>query len=193
MPWEKKFDVPQTLNKAMHVFWSRGYEATSVQDLIDEMGINRGSMYSTFGDKRSLFIAALRMYDTEFRKAQLAAIEQRHPGRAGIQALFDGWIDTLANDPGHGGCFLTNTALELAAHDPEIGAMVAESQEDIENFFSRQIRCGQAHGEIPGDRNPAELARTLLAMLLGLLVLGRSRLDAALWRSIVGGAMAALS
>jgi len=164
-----------------------------VQDLVDEMGINRGSMYSTFGDKRSLFIAALRMYDTEFRKAQLAAIERKHPGRAGIQALFDGWIETLANDPGHGGCFLTNTALELAAHDPEIGAMVAESQEDIENFFSRQIRCGQEFGEIPVNRNPAELARTLLAMLIGLLVLGRSRLDAALWHSIVDGAMTTLS
>lgn len=193
MPWEKKFDVPQTLNKAMHVFWSRGYEATSVQDLIDQMGINRGSMYSTFGDKRSLFIAALRMYDTEFRKVQLATIERKHPGRAGIQALFDGWIETLANDPGHGGCFLTNTALELAAHDPEIGAMVAESQEDIENFFFRQIRRGQESGDIPNDRNPAELARTLLAMLLGLLVLGRSRLDAALWHSIVDGAMTTLS
>lgn len=192
MPWEKNFDVPQTLNKAMRVFWSRGYEATSIQDLVDEMGINRGSMYSTFGDKRSLFIAALRMYDSEYRRAQLFAIERKHRGKAGIRALFDGWIETVMNDPEHGGCFLTNTALELATHDPEIGALVAQSQADIEDFFRRLIRQGQELGEIPAQRDVNELARTLLAMLVGLLVLGRSRPEPALLHSISEGAIAAL-
>lgn len=193
MPWEKNFDVPQTLNKAMKVFWSRGYEATSVQDLVDEMGINRGSMYSTFGDKRSLFIAALRMYDSEFRSAQLFEIERKYPGKTGIRALFDGWVETVMNDPAHGGCFLTNTALELATHDPEIGALVAESQADIENFFRRLLRQAQDMGQLPAHRDPDELSRTLLATLVGLLVLGRSRPEPALLHSIVEGAMASLN
>lgn len=193
MPWEKNFDIPQTLNKAMKVFWARGYEATSVQDLVDEMGINRGSMYSTFGDKRSLFIAALRMYDSEFRSAQLFEIELKYPGKAGIRALFDGWVETVMNDPAHGGCFLTNTALELATHDPEIGALVAESQADIENFFRRLLRQAQDIGQIPAHRDPDELARTLLATLVGLLVLGRSRPEPTLLHSIVEGAMATLN
>lgn len=193
MPWEKNFDIPQTLNKAMKVFWSHGYEATSIQDLVQTMGINRGSMYATFGDKRSLFIAALRMYDSEFRQAQLSAIERKHSGKAGVRALFDGWIDSLAKDPDHGGCFLTNTALELATHDAEIGALVAESQADIEAFFRRLIRQGQKAGEIPSQRNASALARTLLAMLVGLLVLGRSRPEPALLHSISDGAMATLT
>ena len=193
MPWTKSFDVEQTLDKAMRLFWSRGYEATSIQNLIDEMGINRGSMYDTFGDKRSLFIAALRQYDSKCRKAQLTSLERKYSPKAGIKALFDGWIDTVLSDPTHSGCFLTNTALELAAHDPEIGAMVAESQKDIERFFRRLVQRGQAAGEIPRDRDPAEQSQTLLAALIGLLVLGRSRPEPALLHSIVGGAMASLS
>jgi TetR/AcrR family transcriptional repressor of nem operon len=192
MPWEKKFDVPQTLGKAVRVFQSRGYEATSVQDLVDEMGINRGSMYSTFGDKRSLFIAALRLYDGEVRRELLSAIEREHPGKAGVRALFDHWIETIIDDPEHGGCFLTNTAIELATHDAQIGALVARSQVDIEEFFGRLIRQGQELGEIPSERDAGESARTLLAMLVGLLVLGRSRPEPALLRSISEGAIAAL-
>lgn len=75
MPWEKQFDVDDALTKAMHAFWARGYEATSIRDLVDRMGINRGSIYATFGDKRSLFIQALRHYDTRHREAWLGARE----------------------------------------------------------------------------------------------------------------------
>lgn len=193
MPFEKKFDVQQALGKAMRAFWSRGYEATSIQDLLEEMGINRGSMYDTFGDKRSLFVAALQKYDEEFRKARLAAISRKHSGKAGIRALFDGWIVTVLRDEALRGCFLTNTALELASHDPGIGALVARSQKEIEEFFRRHIMKGQAAGEIPAQHDPAALARTLLAMLMGLLVLGRSRPEPKLLHAVAKGAMAALS
>lgn len=193
MPWGKNFDVQQTLGKAMRAFWSRGYEATSVQDLLEEMGINRGSMYGTFGDKRSLFMAALQKYDEEFRKAQLAVISHTHSGKAAIRALFDGWIVTVLGDKALSGCFLTNTALELAAHDPEIGSLVATSQRGIEQFFRRHIKEGQTRGEIPARHNPSELARVLLSMLAGLLVLGRSRPEPKLLHAVVKGAMAALS
>ena len=64
MPWEKQFDPDTALDKAMQAFWAHGYDATSIQDLVDCMGINRGSMYATFGDKRSLFIQALNRYNT---------------------------------------------------------------------------------------------------------------------------------
>lgn len=193
MPWVKTFDVEQALDKAMQVFWLHGYEATSVQDLLDAMGINRGSMYDTFGDKRSLFIAALQRYDSMYRRSQLAAIERGYTPKAGIKALFDGWIDTVLKDASRRGCFLTNTALGLAAHDPEIGAMVAASQKDIEAFFCRLVRRGQSAGEIPRNRDPARQSRSLLAALIGLLVLGRNRPEPALMHSIVGGAMASLS
>jgi len=80
MPWTKNFDVDRTLDKAMRLFWAHGYEATSMQDLVDGMGINRGSIYSTYGDKRQLFLAALNRYDVECRKSLLESLDQHGIG-----------------------------------------------------------------------------------------------------------------
>ncbi len=153
MPWTKNFDVDETLDKAMRCFWSHGYEATSMQDLVRHMHINRGSLYDTFGDKRSLFIAALRRYDDQWRQSRLTALAQAHAPVEAIHRLFHDWIEHALNDPDHSGCFLTNTALELAAHDEEIGEIVAASQRGIEAFFHQLIEKGQASGEIPADIN----------------------------------------
>lgn len=188
MPWEKNFDVEKTLDKAMQAFWARGFEATSMQDLVDCTGVNRASLYATYGDKRALFIASLHLYDQNMRKARLAKLEQQSGPRAAIKELFEGFIRYSRSD-GSRGCFLTNTALELAAHDPEIGRIVAESQADLENFFRRMIKKGQTLGEIAADIDPATIARGLLASLLGLLVLARSRPERALLQSIVDEAL----
>lgn len=189
MPWEKTFDIDHALDKATRLFWSRGYDATSMQALVDEMGINRGSLYDTYGDKRSLFIAALRRYDQQFRRNRLAELEQKHTPKAAIKALFKGWIQIALDDPGRSGCFLTNTALEVAAHDAEIGAIVATSQRDTEKIFVRLIRKGQVSGEISNDIEPRQSARSLLATLIGLLVLARSRPESTLLTSIADSAL----
>jgi len=81
MPAEKQFDVDKVLDKAMQAFWLRGYEATSMQDLVDCTGVNRGSLYATYGDKHTLFLAALRMYDDTLRKKMLAELEARFAPR----------------------------------------------------------------------------------------------------------------
>jgi TetR/AcrR family transcriptional repressor of nem operon len=193
MPWEKKFDVDQTLDKAMRLFWAHGFEATSMEDLVQGMGINRGSIYSTFGDKRRLFIAALNRYDSKCRKSQLAALEREHPPRDAIKALFEGWIDRVMSESENSGCFLTNTALELAAHDDDIGEIVAQSQRDIEKFFRRLIKKGQAAGEIDKMLSATKAAQSLLAALIGMLVLSRSRPDRKLLSSVAHGAMATLA
>ena len=192
MPWEKNFDIDQTLDKAMRLFWAHGYDGTSMQDLIQGMGIHRGSLYGTFGDKRSLFIAALLRYDNQCRKTRLAELEQMDSAKAAIKALFQGWINLALADPNRSGCFLTNTALELAVHDEEIGAIVASSQKETEAFFHRLLQKGQASGEIPEDTNPMRAAQSLLAALLGLLVLARSRPERSLLQSIAESALASL-
>lgn len=81
MPWAKYFDETEALEKAIRAFWAHGYEATSMQDLLDCTGVNRGSLYATYGDKRTLFLAALRMYDNKMRRelrADLAARNTPH-------------------------------------------------------------------------------------------------------------------
>lgn len=189
MPWKKQFDVEAGLQRAMQTFWERGYEATSVQDLVETMGINRGSLYDTYGDKRSLFLAALRSYDENVRRKTLAEWEADLPPRRAIRKVFEVFAQpAMAGDPANG-CLLTNSTLELAAHDREVREIVAHSQLQIEVFFARAIGRGIAEGEIAPQVNPDEAARGLLASLLGLVVLTRSRPEAQLLNSIIDDAL----
>jgi TetR/AcrR family transcriptional repressor of nem operon len=189
MPWEKQFDAEEVLDKAMQAFWSCGYEATSMQDLVDRTGINRGSLYATYGDKRALFLSALRMYDDKVRRKMLTDIESSHAPREAIRQVFRAFSDNVSEKGGNRGCFLTNTALELAAHDREVRKIVANGQEEMQAFFARMIDKGKARREIPEHLQTEETARGLLASLLGLIVLTRSRPERALLRAIVDDAM----
>ncbi len=98
MPWEKRFDSEAVLDRAMRAFWARGYEATSIQDLVDCMGLNRGSIYAAFGDKRSLFLRALRHYETCHRRSWLETLQSRHTPRAAILSVFEGAIGAALSD-----------------------------------------------------------------------------------------------
>jgi TetR/AcrR family transcriptional repressor of nem operon len=191
MPWDKKFNVEAVLDKAMHAFWSRGYAATSMQDLVDCTGVNRASLYATYGDKRALFLAALEHYDTQYCRRQLDELRKISSPRDAITRLFEMFIETrVAVDTS--GCFMTNTALELAAHDGEIGAVVAKTQKTFERFFKNRIEAGKAAGEIPARVPTEATARTLLSTLLGLAVLARSRPDRALLTSVANDALSRL-
>lgn len=189
MPWEKTFNVDEVLDKAMHLFWSRGYEATSMQDLVDGTGVNRGSLYATYSDKHALFVAALRRYDEKMRRELLASLEARYGPREAIRQLFMAFASNASDQGGNRGCFMTNTALELAAHDAEVAKIVARAQEETEAFFARMIRKGKASSEIAQHVGMAETARGLLASLLGLLVLTRSRPQRGLLLAIVDDAV----
>lgn len=192
MPWEKQFDIDETLDKAMKAFWARGYEATSMQDLVDCTGINRGSLYATYGDKRALFLAALQAYDTRMRKQALAELEKAFTPREAIRKLFEAFASQVPDGRPANGCFLTNTALELAAHDDQVRDIVRRSQEGIEVFFARMIRKGRKSGEIGKGVNPSQTAKGLLASLIGIVVLSRSRPDQRLLRTILEDALARL-
>lgn len=189
MPWEKQFDADEVLDKAMQAFWAHGYEATSMQDLVDRTGINRGSLYATYGGKRALFLSALRAYGERMCKQMLTELEDSHPPREAIGRLFETFAAQVPDGRPARGCFLTNTALELAAHDTEIRQLVGEAQEGIEAFFARMIRKGKAAGAFGADVKPAEAAKGLLATLIGVAVLSRSRPDRTLLRSIAGEAL----
>lgn len=188
MPWEKKFDAAATLDRALDAFWSRGYEATSMQELVESTGVNRASLYATYGDKRALFQAALRRYDDD-RRRMLARLEAQCEPREAIRQLFSSFTNEVDPDGSNKGCFLTNTALELAAHDPEIRAFVAAAQSDVEAFFYRLLVKGKESGDIASHINPADTSRTLLATLLGLVVLVRSRPQRTLLQTIVEDAL----
>ncbi len=192
MPWEKQFDVDEALTRAMQAFWARGYEATSMQDLVAQTGINRASIYATFGDKRSLFLQALRHYDATHRERWLAALAEANGPKEAILAAFEDAIRYAIQDGGRDGCFLVNSALERSPHDPEVAAIVAEGFKETEGFFRRRIQAAQRRGAIPKSVNATETARALLSLFIGLRVLSRSRPEKTLLRSIAQQAAALL-
>ncbi len=184
MPWEKNFNIEIVLDKIMHAFWSRGYNATSIQDLVAHTGINRGSLYATYGDKHALFLAALKHYDETNRKHFTGQLEASYSPREAICRQFQAVVNSAVKDGQTRGCFITNTALELSARDPAVAIIVANAQAEMEAFFARSIIRGQEIGEISQGIDAPSTARELLAMFLGLRVLSRSRPEPELLQAI---------
>src|SRR5713226_10410059 len=127
----------RVLDRAMRAFWSRGYEATSIQHLVDRMGIQRGSLYDTFGDKRTLFFAAIDRYDRVVTGKLLAALDEPASGKDAIRRFFRLKVD-LAVEPGRPrGCLVTNSAAELASRDRGTATKVGAVLTKIEASFNR--------------------------------------------------------
>ena len=170
----REFDEATVLEAAMRCFWARGYEATSVRDLADQMGITGASLYNAFGDKRSLYRRSLDFYLQQSVHERLERLEPSLPPYAAICAFFDEVIERSVTDPQGCGCMLVNAALEMAPDDPVFRTMIARELMLIEAFFRRCLMAGQQDGTVTA-RQPAEaLSKLLLSLLLGLRVLART-------------------
>ncbi|HEY5607271.1 MAG TPA: TetR/AcrR family transcriptional regulator [Alphaproteobacteria bacterium] len=188
----RTFEETSALDAAMNCFWRRGYEATSVRDLASAMGIGGTSLYNAFRDKRTLFVRALERYMDGATRERIARLEQTLPPKQAVQRFIGDIIERSVNDPDRRGCFLINSALEVAPHDPELGDEIARRLSEIEGFFRRAIKAGQADGTIPRDRDARDLARLLLGVLLGIRVLARSKPERALLEGVARPALALL-
>lgn len=174
MPWEKKFDIDNSLEKAKQIFWRKGYEATSMQDLLDEMGIGRGSFYDTFKSKHDIYLRVLRKYGEQNRESLFRISREVDSPRAAILFVFENTVVNALQADSQKGCFLANAALEVAPFDEEAGRIVQDSFSEIRQYFRMLVSEAQARGEIGSDKDPSELASALLSLLLGLKVLARS-------------------
>lgn len=177
MPWEKAFDVDEALGQALDLFWSNGFEATSINDLLRQMGINRGSFYDTFSGKRELFLAALKRYETEVVGPVVARAAAEQNPLQGILSVFETAVADAVSCSGTRGCFFTNTALELAAKDQEIAGMVRSAFSQIEEFFRHRLLEAKSLGLAKSEMNEATTAAALVALLLGLRVLARAQVE----------------
>ena len=157
----------------MRLFWKQGYMQTNYDDLVRATGVNRASLYAAFGDKKAIFIAALKMFD-ERRRSKFARWRKLPPEEA-LTAFFADTVQEAGRRRGDCGCFMTNTALELAPHDPEIRNIVTNSQRDIATFLETSIAEARENGAIDRAIDPHQAACMLLATLLGMRVLARSR------------------
>lgn len=175
MPRQKEFDRTEALDAALGCFWRGGYEATSVQDLVDTTGLNRSSLYDTFGDKRALYLETLRRYQEAQTAAAVAALDAPGSPKAAIRSL----VLRIAAECDGPGCFMVNSALERAAHDADVARIVGENYAVIEAAWAEAIRRAQAAGEVPAGRDASALARFFVATVFGLRVTARSSPDPA--------------
>ena len=173
MPRPREFNADAALNRALDVFWSKGYEATSVDDLCAITGLSRSSLYSTFGSKRDLLLRSVDRY-VERRTPDIAAIlAQPMPVREAFATLARHFIAQIVSGPGRRGCFLGNCAAELPRGDRAALARVRQGLARTEATFRAALMRAVARGELPSDVDIRALARFLTAGFQGLRLIGK--------------------
>ena len=173
MPRVKNFDEKEVLEKAMGLFWVQGYHATSIQDLVDHLGINSASLYDTYGGKESLFQKAFRRY-REQNTAQLRQFFIGQPEvRKGLRALFASAIAEAVQDTDRKGCFVVNTVTELVPGDPELLQVLRENNRNFEHLFFEYLKGGEDSGQIPKGKDLRAIASLLFTLYNGLKVVSK--------------------
>jgi TetR/AcrR family transcriptional repressor of nem operon len=169
----QKFDRTTALERAMLVFWEKGYAGTSVRDLLGAMGINRGSMYNSFGDKQSLFLQAVEHYCTNSRDSVSVVLKQPGSPMDNVREVVRSWADTAAAGPSKG-CLVTNTAVELAPHIREVADTLIYHFSRLERMLRNALDRAVDSDELPHHTDTRALARFLVTTDQGLMVIGRA-------------------
>jgi len=175
----REFDPSTALDQAMQLFWSKGYEATSLDDLCDATGLSRSSLYAAYGDKRALLLRSLRHYMDRGSARIGKALSRPVPIREALADLLAEFIDAIEAGPGRRGCFIGNCAAELARHDREAMASVRAALERNRGYFQAALKAAQDRGEISAKADIAALARFLTASIQGLRLVGKADPDRA--------------
>ncbi|MFI9505296.1 TetR/AcrR family transcriptional regulator [Nocardia sp. NPDC052566] len=188
----KEFDTDAALRTAMDLFWRQGYEATSMQDLVDHLGLGRGSIYGAFGSKRELYLRAFERYVDDARDGLLGQLSVPGSSMAAVRTLVRHYAEISLADAELKGCLVTNTAVELPA-DADAGRLVASGLETMETVLAGALLRARAQGELAADRDPVSLARFLVTLLQGIRVVGKTPVRQRFLDDTVDQALAFLS
>ncbi|GAA4920780.1 TetR/AcrR family transcriptional regulator [Streptomyces coeruleoprunus] len=189
----KEFDPDAALQKALELFWRRGYEATSMADLVEHLGIGRASLYATFGNKHELYLKALDRYGAGQNPLLLDELSRPGPALPAVRAVVLRFAAEAAAGPGRlRGCLVTNAAAELAPHDRAVARRVELNWQHLETLLHAALARARTQGELPEGRDPRTLARMLLVLLQGVRVVGKASDDPALVRDAAEQALALL-
>ncbi|MFO7271235.1 TetR/AcrR family transcriptional regulator [Sphaerobacter thermophilus] len=188
----KEFDPDAALQAAMELFWAKGYEATSVADLVEHLGIGRGSLYATFGDKHQLYLAALRRYQ-ETQPPVVELLSQPGPVLPAVRALVERYAEEAACDTERRGCMLVNAATERLPADRQVARVVEAGWDTLETALTAALIRARAQGELSPDKDPRALARFLLVVLQGIRVVGKGEASASRVRDAAAQAFAILT
>jgi TetR/AcrR family transcriptional regulator, transcriptional repressor for nem operon len=171
----RSFDVEAAVERAMGVFWSRGYHATALPDLLRATKLSRGSLYAAFGDKHSLFLRALDRYiaDALTRMDNIELDPRREPVD-GLRAFLAGYVDRTTGASGRRGCLLVATAMELAGQDAEVGRRIASFFKAMETTVAHALSRAKTAGKLADGVEPSSAARILVCFVEGLRVVGKT-------------------
>lgn len=187
------FDRTKAVQQAMELFWRQGYEATSVQELGAALGLQPGSLYNTFKDKRSLFLETLDCYTDSERSTACQMLTTKSAKLAAIRAFFTAVIETDLQDADYKGCFMINSAAELASRDPDVRARVEASRSYMTSLFAAVLAESQQAGEISRSINTQEAALFLVNTLFGLRMTAKVLHDRQALAAIVDTALRTLA
>src|SRR6266852_366509 len=175
----REFDADTALERAMDVLWSKGYEATSLDDLCEVTGLSRSSLYATFGSKRNLLLRSVDRYVAQRTPSIAAVLSQPLPICDAFAALARQFIDQIVSGPGRRGCFLGNCAAELPRRDNAALTRVRRGLESTEATFREALARAQSCGELPAGADVSALSRFLMSGFQGLRLVGKVNPDRA--------------
>jgi TetR/AcrR family transcriptional repressor of nem operon len=184
----KQFNQDDLLDQAMEAFWRNGYQGTSIHDLVEATGVNRGSLYATFGDKCGLFLAVLDHYGKRIGRPMMEALSHPNPRQA-IQGMFELIIGRIRDPQYPRGCLFTNTSLECPSAGDAIGRSVAEILGQQEAAIYQVLRRAQIEGELDPHEDAQALARFFLGVAQGLNVVNKASPDPSILDDIMAVAM----
>ncbi|MEJ1239255.1 TetR/AcrR family transcriptional regulator [Chryseolinea sp. T2] len=192
MARSKDFDENEVLARAVKLFWLKGYNGTSMQDLVDTLGISRSSLYDTYVDKHTLYLKALEFYKSASQKEICDIAAKTASAKDAMKRLLEFVTNGLLSDKEHKGCFMLNAEVEVAAQDSEVMQIVCENDRQIEEAFLQVIRRGQKSGDITSKKDAKVLTRFFVNTIKGIRVSVKSTNDRAFFRDIIQTSLSVL-
>lgn len=186
MARNREFDPKIALEKAMKVFWVKGYTDTSIDDLVEATGVSRYGLYGEFGSKRELFLASLDHYQETAVREFFGVVEQHGAGLNEIRLYCEKLVEIYSLPAGQYGCLICNTASEVAPHDKGVEKKVTSALERMTAGFAAALKNAKKRGEVRSDLNIRQAADFLTGSLLGASVMARSGAN----KQMIGNAVA---
>ena len=165
----KGFEMKEALGKAMNVFWEKGYEKTSLKDLLTAMDILNGSFYNTFGNKKNLFIKALEFYGEEITSKRVAHITQNGSFKTGVRAFFESIYEGCEVSDGPSGCFLVNSLSGELLKDKDILNFLQNAFQSFETFFQSELEKAVQSGELAADLDTKMTGALIVTYIQGAM------------------------
>jgi TetR/AcrR family transcriptional repressor of nem operon len=174
MARSKQFDERQALVSAMLVFWEKGYEGTSINDLEQAMGLKRTSIYNAFGNKSAIFERVMSCYKESVMSGLFAAMDAAPNIKEGVRRLLNGALDIHFDEENPGGCLVVLSLMESSQHDEQSLASMQQTIQDLKTALQARLNKAKKSGELSKDLDAGSTATTIATTMTGMMVMGKA-------------------